>query len=114
MSSAGIRLLMQANIGLLKDERMSSDQLPLTTASHLAEAVLKASGCMFRMSELSQSILARLTFSISANWSEYQLVERTLDNTTSRRVDNLNALVCSVYLNALFPIRCTSISTLNY
>ena len=81
---------------------------------HLAEAFLKASGCMFWMSELSQSILARLTFSISANWSEYQLVERTLDNTTSRRVDNLNALVCSVYLNALFPIRCTSISTLNY
>ena len=102
MSSAGIRLLLQANIGLLKDERMSSDQLPLTTASHLAEAVLKASGCMFWMSELSQSILARLTFSISANWSEYQLVERTFNERAFIHVKLLSFGLCNQSLSHVY------------
>ena len=38
---------------------------------YLVETSLKASGCMVSISELSQSILARLTFSSSDIWSEY-------------------------------------------
>ena len=49
-----------------------NDCQPLAaTDCYLVETSLKASGCMVSISELSQSILARLTFSNSDIWSEY-------------------------------------------